>query len=101
MMELVRHTGKTLLTKLLALKTLSEISFVAKSQPLLESISRILRIGEKRAAIGYDWDIQLRRFQITKETSHKDSLSMASSWNYAVNGLKSLCCGNDWFSYFK
>ncbi|KAL8087666.1 hypothetical protein AgCh_037713 [Apium graveolens] len=41
------------------------------------------------------------KFHLSKGMSHKVALLMTSSWNYAVNGLKSLCCGNEWLAYFK
>ena len=41
------------------------------------------------------------KFHLSKEKSHKIALLMASSWDYAVNGVKSLCCGNECLADFK
>ncbi|XP_050219184.1 3beta-hydroxysteroid-dehydrogenase/decarboxylase [Mercurialis annua] len=40
-------------------------------------------------------------FHLTEEKSHQAAHSVASSWNAAVNVLKSLCRGNDWILFLK
>lgn len=41
------------------------------------------------------------KFHVTEETSHRVALSVVSSWNSAVDSLKSLCRGNDWTLFLK
>lgn len=41
------------------------------------------------------------KFQFSEEMTRKTALSVASSWNSAVNNLKSISSGNDWLLFFK
>ncbi|EEF46165.1 3beta-hydroxysteroid-dehydrogenase/decarboxylase [Ricinus communis] len=45
--------------------------------------------------------IPASHFHLSEEQSHQAALSVASSWNAAVNVLKSLCKGNDWILFLK
>ncbi|XP_074334562.1 3beta-hydroxysteroid-dehydrogenase/decarboxylase-like [Apium graveolens] len=86
-------------------------NFVASGYTMITAVSKFLAMASillflhgrsPRKILGYTIEkVPDSNFSLSKETSHKVALSMASSWNYAVNGLKSLCCGNDWFLYFK
>uniref|UniRef100_A0A2P2KXS5 Reticulon-like protein n=1 Tax=Rhizophora mucronata TaxID=61149 RepID=A0A2P2KXS5_RHIMU len=40
-------------------------------------------------------------FHLSEDRSHRVALSVASSWNAAVNVLKSLCKGSDWMLFLK
>lgn len=40
-------------------------------------------------------------FHFSEEMSRQVALSVASTWNSAVNSLKSLCKGNDWMLFLK
>ncbi|KAI3507222.1 hypothetical protein L1887_22094 [Cichorium endivia] len=41
------------------------------------------------------------KFQFSEDMTRRSALSLASSWNYAVNNLKSISSGNDWMLFFK
>ncbi|KDP34007.1 hypothetical protein JCGZ_07578 [Jatropha curcas] len=45
--------------------------------------------------------IPVSYFHLSEEKSHQVALSVASSWNSAINVLKSLCKGNDWMLFLK
>ncbi|KAK1369363.1 3beta-hydroxysteroid-dehydrogenase/decarboxylase [Heracleum sosnowskyi] len=86
-------------------------NFVASGYTVITAVSKLLSVASillflhgrsPRKILGYTIEkVPDSKFCLSKEMSRKVALSMASSWNYAVNSLKSLCCGNDWVSYIK
>jgi len=40
-------------------------------------------------------------FHLSEDISNQIAFSVASSWNFAVDALKSLAEGNDWVMFFK
>lgn len=52
--------------------------------------------------LGYTVEkIHTSSFHLSEERSHGAALSVASSWNTAVNVLKSLCKGDNWTLFVK
>ncbi|KAK1386422.1 hypothetical protein POM88_014600 [Heracleum sosnowskyi] len=85
--------------------------FVASGYTIITAVSKLLAGASillflhgisPRKILGYTTEkVPELKFHLSKEMLHKVALLMASSWNYAVNGLKSLCCGNELLAYFK
>ncbi|XP_063948261.1 3beta-hydroxysteroid-dehydrogenase/decarboxylase-like [Daucus carota subsp. sativus] len=104
-----RDKRQTLATILVLWATYSY--FVASGYTIIIAVSKLL-VGasillflhgiSQRKILGYPIKkVPESKFHFSKEKSHKDALLMASSWDYAVNGLKSLCCGNECLAGFK
>ncbi|KAK9266064.1 hypothetical protein L1049_017882 [Liquidambar formosana] len=86
-------------------------NFIASGYTIITAVSKLLmvasiflfihgRLPEK--ILGYTIEkIPVSNFHFSEEMSHRVALSVASSWNTAVNVLKSLCKGNDWMLFLK
>nr|GEV53562.1 3-beta hydroxysteroid-dehydrogenase/ decarboxylase-like isoform X1 [Tanacetum cinerariifolium] len=97
-------------TAMLAL-ILFYFSFVLPGSTMITAISKVLMWSSiflfihgklPNRLMGYTVEkIPESKFQFSEEMTRKTALSMASSWNCAVDNLKSISSGNDWMLFFK
>ncbi|PWA75698.1 3beta-hydroxysteroid-dehydrogenase/decarboxylase isoform 2 [Artemisia annua] len=86
-------------------------SFVLPGSTMITAISKVLMWSSiflfvhgklPNSLMGYRVEkIPESKFQVSEELTRKTALSVASSWNCAVDNLKSICSGNDWMLFFK
>lgn len=101
---------KQTLTTVLVLAAIY-LNFVAPGYTIITAVSKLLLVASiflfihgksPQKILGYTIEkLPESKFHLSEEMSQRVALSMASSWNSAINGLKSLCCGNDWPLFFK
>ncbi|KAK2970597.1 hypothetical protein RJ640_011786 [Escallonia rubra] len=101
---LLWRNSKQTLTAVLVLVALY-FNFIAPGYTMITAVSKFLLVlsvflfvhGKLPGKIlGYTIEkLPESSFHFSEEMSHRVALSVASSWNSAVNGLKSLCKGND------
>ncbi|KAF5186541.1 3beta-hydroxysteroid-dehydrogenase/decarboxylase isoform [Thalictrum thalictroides] len=85
--------------------------FIASGYTIITAVSKLLLTATlflfvhgilPAKILGYTIEkIPASNFQFPEKTCHQITLSMRSSWNYAVNVLKSLCKGEDWVLFLK
>ncbi|KAF9680920.1 hypothetical protein SADUNF_Sadunf06G0171800 [Salix dunnii] len=86
-------------------------NFIASQSTIVTAASKLLLVVSiflfihgnlPEKVFGYTIEkIPISYFILSEERSHQTALSVASSWNAAVNVLKSLCKGNDWSLFLK
>ncbi|KAJ6698279.1 3BETA-HYDROXYSTEROID-DEHYDROGENASE/DECARBOXYLASE ISOFORM 1 [Salix purpurea] len=86
-------------------------NFIASQSTIVTAASKLLLVVSiflfihgnlPEKVFGYTIEkIPISYFILSEERSHQAALSVASSWNAAVNVLKSLCKGNDWSLFLK
>lgn len=102
--------------KMLALTTLLVLmafyyNFIASGYTIVTAVSKLFLVASiflfihgnlPEKILGYTVEkIPPSNFHFSEERSHRAALSVASSWNTAVNVLKSLCKGDDWMLFLK
>lgn len=102
--------------KKLALTTLLVLmafyyNFIASGYTIVTAVSKLFLVASiflfihgnlPEKILGYTVEkIPPSNFHFSEERSHRAALSVASSWNTAVNVLKSLCKGDDWMLFLK
>ncbi|KAL7168984.1 hypothetical protein ACSBR2_034079 [Camellia fascicularis] len=86
-------------------------NFIASGYTIITMVSKLLLVAFvflfihsilPKKIFGYTIEkIPVSKFYFSQEMSNEVALSMASSWNSAVNGLISLSKGNDWTLFLK
>ncbi|XP_010417411.1 PREDICTED: 3beta-hydroxysteroid-dehydrogenase/decarboxylase isoform X2 [Camelina sativa] len=86
-------------------------NFVATGSTVVTALSKALLVASvflflhgmlPEKIFGYTVEkIPASKFHLSKDSSRDLSLSVISSWNTTVKGLRSLCQGNDWSLFFK
>ncbi|CAL5399206.1 unnamed protein product [Camellia sinensis] len=86
-------------------------NFIASGYTIISMVSKLLLVAFvflfihsilPKKILGYTIEkIPVSKFYFSQEMSNEVALSMASSWNSAVNGLISLSKGNDWTLFLK
>ncbi|XP_024969446.1 3beta-hydroxysteroid-dehydrogenase/decarboxylase-like [Cynara cardunculus var. scolymus] len=87
------------------------VSFVLPGSTMITAVSKVLMWASilifihgklPNHLMGYSVEkIPESKFQCSEEMSRRTALSVASSWNCAVNNLKSISSGHDWTLFFK
>ncbi|XP_076890817.1 3beta-hydroxysteroid-dehydrogenase/decarboxylase-like [Bidens hawaiensis] len=87
------------------------INYVLPGSTMITAISKVLIWASialflhgklPDSVMGYSVEkIPESKFKISEETIRRTALSVASSWNSAVDNLKSISSGNDWMLFFK
>ncbi|CAJ1973603.1 unnamed protein product [Sphenostylis stenocarpa] len=97
----------------IALLVLSAIyfNFIASENTIISALTKLLLFASiflfihgilPAKMLGYTVEKMPKSwFHLSEDRSHKIALSVASSWNIAVNVLKSLAEGNDWVLLLK
>ncbi|RVW52258.1 3beta-hydroxysteroid-dehydrogenase/decarboxylase isoform 2 [Vitis vinifera] len=101
---------KLALTTLLVLMAFYH-NFIASGYTIVTAVSKLFLVASiflfihgnlPEKILGYTVEkIPPSNFHFSEERSHRAALSVASSWNTAVNVLKSLCKGDDWMLFLK
>ncbi|KAH1255995.1 hypothetical protein AAZX31_03G002300 [Glycine max] len=86
-------------------------NFIASENTIISALTKLLLFASiflfihgilPAKILGYTLEkIPKSWFHLSEDMSHQIALSVASSWNIAVNVLKSLADGNDWVLFFK
>ncbi|XAR69450.1 3-beta-hydroxysteroid-4-alpha-carboxylate 3-dehydrogenase (decarboxylating) [Bertholletia excelsa] len=86
-------------------------NFIASGYTIVTAVSKLLMVASvflfihgilPEKMLGYTIEkIPGSNFHLSEEKSHQFAQLMASSWNSAVNALKSLGRGNDWMLFLK
>ncbi|XP_028115946.1 3beta-hydroxysteroid-dehydrogenase/decarboxylase-like isoform X1 [Camellia sinensis] len=86
-------------------------SFIAPGHTIITAVSKFLLVASvflfihgilPEKILGYKIEkVSRSNFHFSEEMSRQVALSVAASWNSAVNDLKSLCKGNDWTLFLK
>ncbi|CAN8284365.1 unnamed protein product [Cochlearia groenlandica] len=86
-------------------------NFVATGSTIITALSKSLLVSSvflfihgvlPEKIFGYTVEkIHASQFHLSKDSSHRLSLSVISSWNTVVKALRSLCQGNDWTLFLK
>ncbi|CAH1446164.1 unnamed protein product [Lactuca virosa] len=86
-------------------------SFVLPGSTMMTAICKVLMWGSiflflhgklPQRFMGYSIEkIPESKFQFSEDMTRRTALSLVSTWNYAVNNLKSISSGNDWMLFFK
>ncbi|XP_059641180.1 3beta-hydroxysteroid-dehydrogenase/decarboxylase [Cornus florida] len=86
-------------------------NFIASGYTIITAVSRLLLAASiflfihgrlPKKILGYSVEkVPESNFHFSEEMSHRVVVSVASLWNSVVNGLKSLCKGNDWMLFIK
>ncbi|PSS01810.1 3beta-hydroxysteroid-dehydrogenase/decarboxylase [Actinidia chinensis var. chinensis] len=86
-------------------------NFIASGYTVISAVSKLLLLASvflfihgilPEKVLGYNVEkIPGSSFHLSEEMSRQGALSVASSWNSAVNSLKCLCKGNDWTLFLK
>ncbi|CAL5341004.1 unnamed protein product [Camellia sinensis] len=86
-------------------------NFIASGYTIITMVSKLLLVAFvflfihsilPKKILGYTIEkIPVSKFYFSQEMSNEVPVSMASSWNSAVNGLISLSKGNDWTLFLK
>ncbi|CAL5356441.1 unnamed protein product [Camellia sinensis] len=86
-------------------------SFIAPGHTIITAVSKFLLAASvflfihgilPEKILGYKIEkVSRSNFHFSEEMSRQVALSVAASWNSAVNDLKSLCKGNDWTLFLK
>ncbi|XP_071710720.1 3beta-hydroxysteroid-dehydrogenase/decarboxylase-like [Rutidosis leptorrhynchoides] len=86
-------------------------SFVLPGTTMITAISKVLICASiflfvhgklPDHLLGYTFEkIPESKFNFSEEMTRRTALSVASSWNSAVDNLKSISSGNDWMLFFK
>lgn len=87
------------------------INFIASQNTIVTALAKLLLFSSiflfihgfvPAKILGYTVEkMPTSWFHLSEDMSHQIALSVASSWNLAVDGLKSLAQGNDWMLFFK
>ncbi|KAL7197386.1 hypothetical protein ACSBR2_020010 [Camellia fascicularis] len=86
-------------------------SVIAPGHTIITAVSKFLLVASvflfihgilPEKILGYKIEkVSRSNFHFSEEMSRQVALSVAASWNSAVNDLKSLCKGNDWTLFLK
>ncbi|KAF7148542.1 hypothetical protein RHSIM_Rhsim03G0017900 [Rhododendron simsii] len=86
-------------------------NFIAPGYTIITAVSKLLLVVSvflfihgilPEKVLGYTIEkVPGSSFHFSEEMSRQVALSVASTWNSAVNSLKSLCKGNDWTLFLK
>ncbi|XP_021276851.1 3beta-hydroxysteroid-dehydrogenase/decarboxylase [Herrania umbratica] len=86
-------------------------NFIASGSTIITALSKLLLVSLSflfihgslpNRILGYTVEkVPVSNFHLSEEKSREVVMLMASSWNGAVNVLKSLCKGKDWILFFK
>ncbi|KAI8562191.1 hypothetical protein RHMOL_Rhmol03G0015600 [Rhododendron molle] len=86
-------------------------NFIAPGYTIITAVSKLLLVVSvflfihgilPEKVLGYTIEkVPGSSFHFSEEMSRQVALSVASTWNSAVNSLKSLCKGNDWMLFLK
>lgn len=104
-----RHKKQTLTTVFILAAIY--FNFIAPGYTIITAVSKLLLVVSiflfvhgilPEKVLGYTIEkVPGSSFHFSEERSQQVALSVASSWNSAVNSLKSLCKGNDWTLFLK
>jgi len=104
-----RHKKQTLTTVFILAAIY--FNFIAPGYTVVTAVSKLLLVVSiflfihgilPEKVLGYTIEkVPGSSFHFSEERSRQVALSVASSWNSAVNSLKSLCKGNDWTLFLK
>ncbi|GAU26674.1 hypothetical protein TSUD_314510 [Trifolium subterraneum] len=87
------------------------VNFIASENTFITALTKLLLYSSvglfihgilPAKILGYTVEkMPTSRFHLSEDKSNKIALSVASSWNFAVNALKSLAEGNNWELFIK